>query len=201
MNWILTALIGAFLGSICWLTFYSVLRFPSKPVKIGPFTWSGLLTGWVQKYLTAQASEALLQLHPGGKIRELLQAPSTRQRAIDWLSGRVQDYISNTLPQKWPMLSLLIGDKTSEKVQQALSEYLNEHWDDQIEKLTREELSDEKLVARILSMELFTDSNIISNLLLRWLSKRSLWIMLLLATLSALMAMAGRWLFLMLEFK
>ena len=201
MNWILTALIGAFLGSICWLTFYSVLRFPRRPLKIGPFTWSGLLTGWVQKYLTAQASEALLQLHPGGKIRELLQAPSTRQRAIDWLSGRVQDYISNTLPQKWPMLSLLIGDKTSEKVQQALSEYLNEHWDDQIEKLTREELSDEKLVARILSMELFTDSNIISNLLLRWLSKRSLWIMLLLATLSALMAMAGRWLFLMLEFK
>ena len=98
------------------------------------------------------------------------------------------------------MLSLLIGDKTTEKVQQALSEYLNENWDDQIEKLTREELSDEKLVARILSMELFTNSNIISNLLLRWLSKRSLRIMLLLATLSGLMAMAGRWLFLMLEF-
>jgi hypothetical protein len=48
-------------------------------------------------------------------------------------------------------------------------------------------------------MELFTNSNIISNLLLRWLSKRSLRIMLLLATISALMAMAGRWLFLMLE--
>jgi hypothetical protein len=97
------------------------------------------------------------------------------------------------------MLSLLIGDKTSEKVQQALSEYLNENWDGQIDKVSREELSDEKLVARILSMELFTNSNIISNLLLRWLSKRSLRIMLLLATISALMAMAGRWLFLMLE--
>ena len=199
MNWILTALIGAFLGSICWLTFYSVLRFPSRPVKIGPFIWSGLLTAWVQKSLTAQAREALLQLHPGAKIRELLQDPSTRQRVINWLSGRVQDYISNTLPQKWPMLSLLIGDKTSEKVQQALSEYLNENWDGQIDKLSREELSDEKLVARILSMELFTNSNIISNLLLRWLSKRSLRIMLLLASISALMAMAGRWLFLMLE--
>ncbi|MFN4892660.1 MAG: hypothetical protein ACK5G0_02720 [Bacteroidota bacterium] len=200
MNWILTALIGAFLGSICWLIFYSVLRFPSRPVKIGPFIFSRLLSGWIQKSLTAQARETLLQLHPGGKIRELLQAPTTRERVIDWLSGRVQDYISNTLPQKWPMLSLLIGDKTTEKVQQALSEYLNENWDSQIEKLCHEELSDEILVARILTMELFTDSTIISNLLLRWVSKWSLRILLVVATFSALMAMAGHWLFLMLEF-
>lgn len=98
------------------------------------------------------------------------------------------------------MLSLLIGDKTTEKVQQALSEYLNENWDSQIEKLCHEELSDEILVARILTMELFTDSTIISNLLLRWVSKWSLRILLVVATFSALMAMAGHWLFLMLEF-
>ena len=195
MNWILTALIGAFLGSIAWLLFYSFLCSPRSPKQMGRFTWIGFIPRWVQKSLPGQLQNRLLNLHLSETLCQVLQQPSTRVQVSDWLGNRVHDYITHTLPQKWPMLSMLIGEKTSDKVKTALREYLEENWNAQVEKLAAEELSNEKLVERIMALDLISNPAPITNSIIGWINQHFLRIWLSTAFISVLLALAGRWIF------
>ncbi len=142
MPWILTAFVGALLGWCVVQFFYLFVLYPIVPVRIGPWTWQGLLPRWLKHHLVPFLEKSVRSLHPGERIRERLSSNETRTQAERWLIGQADQYLTETVPAKWPMIALLIGEKTQEKVRQALSQHLSEHWQSNIDTLGREQLSD-----------------------------------------------------------
>lgn len=193
MTWIPTALTGALLSGFLLLLVALLLRYPSPPVRIGPWKWTGLIQYWVHYKFTGHLSGWIQLIRPSEQILSLLQRPSTRDQVERWLTRQADQYLTVTVPQKWPMLSLLIGDKTQEKVRVALSSHLQENWDASVNGLCEEYLSNEQLSALLIeaiSSKKVLDAmtahiwSVIKKLLIRW----SPFIILL----GALLAILGR---------
>jgi len=152
MAWILTALSGALTGVVFCLLLLLMLRYSRTPIVIGPIRWQGLLHHWYRNRLRDYLSSMTRSLDLQAQIRLLLLRDSTREQAEAWLGKQVDAYMTNTLPEKWPMASLLIGEKTQEKVRMALSDHIRTSWQPAMETLMEENLSNEQIRDTILQI-------------------------------------------------
>lgn len=190
MPWILTAFVGALLGWCFVQTFFFFVLHPVVPVRVGPWTWQGLLPRWLKHNLVPFLEKSVRSLQPGERIRERLSSMETRTQAERWLIGQADQYLTETVPAKWPMIALLIGEKTQDKVRQALTQHLSEHWQSNIDTLSREQLSD-PAIAGYLQHILHTDDqtgwfNRIREILAGWKSRMLVFSMLAGAALALL---------------
>jgi hypothetical protein len=149
MTWILTAFIGSFLGYVLIQVLYLISFYPKKSIRIAFWDWQGWIPRWYDQKMTIAVKEIIISLQLGERIRERLLDGKTREAVDQWLTEKVGQYLTNTLPSKWPMISMLIGEKTHEKVKQALSDYLFEHWQTNIESMSQNQLSDAALSKQI----------------------------------------------------
>lgn len=65
--------------------------------------------------MTIAVKEIINSLQLGERIRERLLDGKTREAVDQWLTEQVGQYLTNTLPSKWPMISMLIGEKHMRK--------------------------------------------------------------------------------------
>lgn len=163
MSWILTLFVGVVLGLLFSVLILLLVRYPRTPLKIGPLVWSGFLYSWVDKELKNQVRSLLLRLEPQAQIERLLLNPSTLSQVEKWLGEQIDGYVRHTLPEKWPMISMLIGEKTTEKVRNAISEHLHANWEKQIKGLSRQHLTNEQLIDRLNQIGKFDQSEHWSN--------------------------------------
>lgn len=149
MTWILTALSGALLGGSFCLLMLLLLRVPNKPLVIGRFRWSGLFYYWFQHKWKGLISAQLLSVDPQRQLRNFLTSDATREKAESWIGQQVDGYIKNTLPEKWPMVSMLIGEKTQEKVRTAIEEQLRSQWQPAMESICSEHLTNDQIMVKV----------------------------------------------------
>ena len=145
MTWMLTALIGASLGYALVQVLFIRCFYPKSPVRLANLQWQGWVPRWLDTQLASTAERLIISIQLGRLIQERLLDGKTRQAADQWITQKVGDYLTHTLPVKWPMISMLIGEKTHDKVKQALSDYLQENWDNQIQSLGEQHLSETAL--------------------------------------------------------
>lgn len=152
MTWIGTAFVGALLGWwLVTLLFFFCFQ-PKKPIRLANFVWQGLVPRWLNRNLIPTLASWVHALKPSQEIQKRLLAPETRMAVDHWITQQADLYLTHTLPAKWPMISMLIGDKTQEKVRQALSEFLAENWEKNIDSLTQKHLTEAALCARLESL-------------------------------------------------
>ena len=152
MTWIGTAFVGALLGWWLVLVLFFFCFQPKKPIRLGNFLWQGLVPRWIDRNLTPTLESWVISLNPSQEIKKLLLAPETRMTVDHWITAQADQYLTHTLPAKWPRISMLIGDKTQEKVRQALSEYLAENWEKNIDSIRQKHLTERALCARLESL-------------------------------------------------
>ncbi len=195
MTFLITALTGLMLGGCTLIAFSFLLRYPKKPVLIGSYVWLGLIPYWVKKILPGMLSEWIRSVHPSEQIRTLLVSAQTKGRVEKWLLDQVNGYLSVTVPQKWPMLSMLIGEKTQDKVRQALSEYLNDNWENSVQSLCQKQVSDEQVVSMVQTMITDTKTDKLTEQVWFTVRRKIIRLSPILLSLSVLLALAGRMIF------
>lgn len=140
--------------------------------------------------------DGLYAMHPSDRIKAQLVKPETKEQAATWLLEQVNRYLSVTVPEKWPMLSLLIGDKTHDKIQKAISEHLQDNWDGMVDSLCRQQLSDEQIAALVRSTLFEQQIDAIKELAREKAKKYMIRIAPFLLLFSVLIAILGRMIYL-----
>ena len=156
MTWILTALAGAFIGGFFCFLLTLLTRFPRRSLSVGPFTWTGLLPLLVHNHFKKQVIQAVRSAKLSEQVHGFLLAETTRDLADSWVQSQLARYLKTTLPEKWPMLALMIGEKTQDKIYTAVSEHIQSSWTDSMLQLQQNYLSQQKLedlLIRIMQVE------------------------------------------------
>lgn len=195
MTWLLTAFIGAFFGFILVQVIYFLSFYPKKPIRFCFFTWQGWIPRWIIQNLPSALENLLISARIGQMIEERLLDEKTRQATDHWITAQVGDYLTHTLPVKWPMISLLVGEKTHDKIKQALSDYLLENWDKNVKSLGNEHLSDNAVRKHVQNFMQNSDAGKWVLLIEEAAGKWKLRILLITLPLGALMALLGKILF------
>lgn len=195
MSWLLTAFIGASLGFILIQVIYFLSFYPKKPIRFSFFTWQGWIPRWINHNLPSAIENLLISAHVGQRIQEQLLDQKTRQATDLWITTMVGDYLTHTLPVKWPMISMLVGEKTHDKIKQALSDYLLENWDKNVKSLGNEHLSDNSIRKHVRNFMQNSDAGKWVLLIEEAAGKWKLRILLITIPLGALMAVLGQILF------
>lgn len=185
MTWILTAIIGACLGACVWAVGGWVLT-------------SFFLPNWFRHRAPNLLIAEIIQLQPSHSIEQFLLRPQLQDQVDQWLGAQVDQYLTVVVPEKWPMVSLLIGDKTRDKVRQALSDYLRDHWNQNIKSLSREHLTDAQIAQQIVMLSKLDDPTRWTNRFDALLKKQAGWILLFSIGLGAGLSLLGRLIFKML---
>lgn len=94
----------------------------------------------------------LLQLDLSNQIREMLLKPTTQEQAERWVIEAARRYMTSTLPEKWPMVSMLIGDKTQDKVLNAISEQIRSSWESGVNRFCTQQLHPEQIQQQIIHL-------------------------------------------------
>lgn len=156
MTWILTAFVGAFIGGFLSFLLTFLIRFPRRALCVGPFTWTGLLPYWVQNHFKTQVIQAVRSAKLSEQVHQFLLAETTRDLAESWIQSQLARYLQTTLPEKWPMLALMVGEKTQDKIFVAVSEHIQSSWTVSMFQLQQHHLSEQKvedLLIRIMQVE------------------------------------------------
>jgi hypothetical protein len=192
MTWILTALAGALTGGFCFLLLVLLTRFPRRPVRIGSLVWSGWLTTFTNHQLPKQLASLVMELRPHEQIRDFLMASPTREAAETWIRSQLSHYLITTVPEKWPMLSLIIGEKTQDKVLTAVSEHIHSNWTPSIQQLCSTQLSEQQVQQRLISIMRLDKPAIWTEILWKSLKKALPRLFGYVLLLSSLLALVGR---------
>ncbi|MFM7672629.1 MAG: hypothetical protein ACKO6Q_08575 [Bacteroidota bacterium] len=152
MTWILTALVGALMGIFFCLLLLLLFRYSKNPFVVGPLRWQGLFHYWFTLNLRNNISFLILSLDLQRQIQKELVSDSTREKAEEWIGKQVDAYMTHTLPEKWPMVSLLIGEKTQEKVRLAISEHIRSSWQPAIESFCAGHLTNDQIRDKIIQI-------------------------------------------------
>ncbi len=199
MTLLLTAFTGLLLGACTLCFFLIVLRYPKTPVSIGPYSWLGLIPHLVQKVLPIALSGWIRSARPSEQIRAFLGSEKTKGQAEKWLLEQVDSYLLVTVPQKWPMLSLLIGEKTHDKVRHAIADHLNENWGSMVQAICKQHASDEQVVSVVQSMISLTTTNDLTDQIWFAVRKKLIRLAPLFMFFSVTVAILGRQVFLILS--
>lgn len=115
-------LIAAVIG---WFTNYLAVKMlfhPREPIDFYFFKIQGIFPK--KKEVLAQSigklvAEDLLSIKD---IEEILNQPDNVELINKTIEEKVSFYLSKTFPQKYPMLSFFVGDKSRDKIKQAMME-------------------------------------------------------------------------------
>ena len=135
------------------------------------------------------------KLHPAPYIESQLNQSKTRDQVDQWLNKQISDYLTHTVPQKWPMLSMLIGEKTQDKIQQALSAHLEEKWEEITRGICKNHLSDERLTEILLQQLTHENKAFLATHAWLVIKRAILRLTPILLALGSLLAVAGRLLY------
>ena len=112
--------IAAIIG---WFTNYlavKMLFYPRKKVKVLFLEFQGIFPK-KQRILAERigklVAEELLSVKD---LQEIMNNPENVNGINKNIEDRIEDYLINTFPEKYPMLSYFIGDKSREKIQRAM---------------------------------------------------------------------------------
>lgn len=144
------------MGGFFSLLLILLIRFPRKSLRVGPFSWMGLLPYWVQNQFKKQVLQVVRTAKLTEQVHHYLLADSTRDLTDRWVQSQIARYLTTTLPEKWPMLSLMIGEKTQDKVCAAVSEHIQSAWTPSLLELQKNHLTPQKfeeLLIRIMQLE------------------------------------------------
>ncbi len=192
MTWILTALAGALTGGVCFLLLVFLTRFPHRPIRIGSLVWSGWLAAFTNHQLPKQLIALVMGLRLQEQIRDFLLANSTREAAERWIRSQLSHYLINTLPEKWPMISLMIGEKTQDKVLQAVTDHVQSNWSPSIQQLCSTQLSEQQVQDRLVTLMQLDKPDIWTEILWKSLKKALPRLFVYILLLSSLLALIGK---------
>jgi len=195
MNWMLTAGVGAMMGIFTLLFTLLVLRYPRRPIRLGRFQWSGLIDRWTRQQMEKQALALLSSLDLSNQIRSLLLKPNTQEQAERWITDAASRYLTTTLPEKWPMVSMLIGDKTQEKVLNAIREQLRSSWNSSIDQFHQHQLQEENIHKQIIQLTRLNQPAKWNEMIWSFLVKRIFRLLITFLLLGAMMAVLGSFLY------
>jgi uncharacterized membrane protein YheB (UPF0754 family) len=110
---------------IGWFTNFLAVRMlfhPREPVKILFFTIQGIFPK--KKEVLAERIGKLVadDLLSMKDIEEILNQPDNVSQINKTIDEKVEFYLANTFPEKYPMLAFFVGDKSRDKIKNAMME-------------------------------------------------------------------------------
>jgi uncharacterized membrane protein YheB (UPF0754 family) len=122
MNWtgsIITILLSTFTGWVTTWIAIKMLFHPRRPIKIFRFTIQGIFPKnqqLIAQKLGLVVSKELLSFD---EIEKKITSPDNLQKLKPEIEAHIDNFLRNKLKDVFPMLSMLIGDKTINQLKEA----------------------------------------------------------------------------------
>jgi uncharacterized membrane protein YheB (UPF0754 family) len=121
MNYILflIPLLSAFIGWFAIWAIIKILFHPKKPTKILGFTLQGIFPG-KKDQLANKLGQSASTYFSFGELEEKIISPATYDKIKPVIEIHIDEFLRHRLGKEMPMISMFIGEKTINKMKEAL---------------------------------------------------------------------------------
>jgi uncharacterized membrane protein YheB (UPF0754 family) len=122
MNWtgyVITILLSTFTGWVTTWIAIKMLFHPRKPIKIFGFTIQGIFPKNQQLIAQKLGQVVSKELLSFDEIEKKITNPDNLQKLKPEIEAHIDNFLRNKLKDVFPMLSMLIGDKTINQLKEA----------------------------------------------------------------------------------